>query len=209
MTLIPALIGFVAAAALLSVTPGLDTALVLRTAAAEGARRAFLATLGIALGCLAWGLAAALGLGVLLAASKTAYTVLKWAGAAYLVWLGAGLILRPRERFDIDAHERASGRSGGGWLLRGLLTNLLNPKVGIFYVSFLPQFVPAGFDPPPFILLLAVIHVAVGSAWLGLLIGAMRPLKTWLARPQVVRALDRVTGLVFIGFGLRLALERR
>src|SRR3954462_15015043 len=145
MTPIPALAAFAAAAALLSITPGLDTALVLRTAAAEGRRRALQAALGIAAGCLVWGLATALGLGALLAASKAAYTVLKWAGAAYLVWLGINLILKPRERFELAAADQA--RAGQrSWLLRGFLTNILNPKVGVFYVSFLPQFVPAGFD---------------------------------------------------------------
>jgi threonine/homoserine/homoserine lactone efflux protein len=208
VTLIPALAAFVAAAVLLSITPGLDTAMILRTAAAEGPRRAVLATLGVAMGCLCWGVATALGLGALLAASQAAYTALKWAGAAYLIWLGINLILKPRDRFELaGADAAAAGRRN--WLLRGFLTNILNPKVGVFYVSFLPQFVPAGFDPPPFILLLAVIHAIVGSAWLCLLILAMRPLKAWLARPGVVRTLDRVTGAVFIGFGLRLALERR
>lgn len=208
MTLIPALAAFVAAAVLLSITPGLDTAMILRTAAAEGPRRAVLATLGIAIGCLCWGVATALGLGALLAASQAAYTALKWAGAAYLIWLGINLILKPRERFELTAADQGPG-ARRNWLLRGFLTNILNPKVGVFYVSFLPQFAPAGFDPPPFILLLAVIHAIVGSAWLCLLILAMRPLKAWLARPGVVRTLDRVTGAVFIGFGLRLALERR
>lgn len=208
MTLIPALAAFVAAAVLLSITPGLDTALILRTAAAEGPRRALMATLGIACGCLIWGVATALGLSALLAASEAAYTALKWAGAAYLIWLGVNLILKPRERFELAAADQATA-SRRNWWLRGFLTNILNPKVGVFYVSFLPQFVPAGFSPPPFILLLAVIHAIVGTAWLCLLILAMRPLKAWLARPGVVRALDRVTGLVFIGFGVKLALERR
>lgn len=208
MTLVPALLAFVAAAALLSVTPGLDTALILRTAAAEGGRRAMMAALGIAMGCLVWGAATALGLGVLLAASRTAYTVLKWAGAAYLVWLGINLIRKPRERFDLGG-TGGRQRGHGGWLLKGFLTNILNPKVGIFYVSFLPQFVPSGYDPAPFILVLAIIHVVVGTGWLALLIAAMRPLKAWLARPGVVRVLDRLTGAVFIGFGVRLALERR
>lgn len=207
MTLLPALAAFVAAAAVLSITPGLDTAMTLRTAAAEGPRKALLAVLGIGMGCLCWGVATALGLGVLLAASATAYTVLKWVGAAYLVYLGVRMLLKPRDAFDLGQAKRG-GRSDN-WLLRGFLTNILNPKVGVFYVSFLPQFVPAGFDPPPFILLLACIHAMVGTAWLGVLIAAMVPLKRWLQRPPVVRALDRVTGLVFIGFGARLALERR
>ena len=205
MTLCTALALFVVAAGLLTITPGLDTALVLRTAAVEGPRRAALAALGIACGCLAWGAAVALGLGALLAASQAAYTVLKWVGAAYLAWLGVGLILRPRSTFELAA----PGPRRGGWWLRGFLTNLLNPKVGVFYVSFLPQFVPAHVAAAPFIFLLAAIHAAMGASWLGVLIAGMAPLKRWLQRAAVVRWLDRATGVVFLGFGARLALERR
>ena len=140
MSVEAALIAYLAAAGLLTITPGLDTALVLRTAAVEGRRRAALASLGIATGLLIWGLAVALGLGVLLAASQAAYTLLKWAGATYLAWLGASLILKPRSKLDLAA----PARRGENWWALGLLTNLLNPKVGAFYVSFLPQFVPAG-----------------------------------------------------------------
>ena len=206
MSVETALLAYVAAAGLLAMTPGLDTAMVLRTAAVEGRRQAVLATLGIATGCLVWGLAVALGLGVVLAASRAAYTALKWAGAAYLVWLGAQLVLRPRAKFDLDA---AAARRGDNWWARGLLTNLLNPKVGVFYVSFLPQFVPAGVPAAPFILLLAAIHVALGLCWCGALILATAPLKRWLQQRAVVGWLDRLTGAVFIGFGARLALERR
>jgi threonine/homoserine/homoserine lactone efflux protein len=205
MTVAAALGLFVVAAGLLTITPGLDTALVLRTAAVEGPKRAVLAALGIACGCLTWGLAVALGLGALLAASQAAYTALKWAGAAYLAWLGVGLILRPRSRFDLAT----PGARRGNWWLRGLLTNLLNPKIGVFYVSFLPQFVPRGVPAGPFIFLLAVIHVALGLPWTAVLIGATAPLKRWLQRAAVVRWLDRATGAVFLGFGARLALERR
>src|SRR5450631_2138845 len=90
------LVAFTAAATLLTVTPGLDTALVLRTAAAEGARRAALAGVGIALGCFGWATAVALGLGALLAASELAYAVLRWIGAAYLVWIGYKMLRHPR-----------------------------------------------------------------------------------------------------------------
>jgi threonine/homoserine/homoserine lactone efflux protein len=205
MSLETALIAFVAAATLLTITPGLDTALVLRTAAVEGPRRAAMAALGVVCGCLAWGAAAALGLGVLLAASSFAYTGLKWAGAAYLAWLGVRLILRPRSRVDLTA---AAAPSRGNWWLRGLLTNLLNPKVGVFYVSFLPQFVPAHVAAAPFMFLLAAIHAVLGLAWFAALIAAASPLRRWLQRSVVVRWLDRVTGAVFVGFGLRLALDR-
>jgi len=199
------LIAFTLAAGLLTMTPGLDTALVLRTAAAEGGRRALAAALGICLGCLAWGALVAVGLGVLLQASELAYLALKWIGAAYLLYLGLRLIVARRG----DAAEEAKPTPRANWFLRGLLTNLLNPKVGAFYVSFLPQFVPAGADVPSTTLLLAAIHAALGLLWFALLIGATRPLARLLSKPAVVRGLDRATGGVLIFFGLKLALGRQ
>jgi threonine/homoserine/homoserine lactone efflux protein len=208
VTVAEALGAYVVAAGLLTLTPGLDTALILRTAAVEGPKRAAFAALGINIGCLIWGAAVALGLGALLEASQLAFTVLKWAGAAYLVWLGLNLILKPRDRFKVAG----GAPTGGGdftWMQRGLLTNLLNPKVGVFYVSFLPQFLPGGVPAGPFIFLLAVIHVVLGTCWSACLIAATQPIATALKRPAVVRWLDRATGVVFLGFGVKLALERR
>lgn len=207
MTITQALAAFCIAAALLTILPGLDTALVLRTAAAESPRDATLAGLGIVLGCITWGAAVALGLGALLAASELAFTVLKWAGALYLVWLGVNMILRPRSRFALETEE-VSPKSHS-WLGRGYLTNLLNPKVGVFYVSFLPQFLPAHVAAGPFIFLLAVLHALMGVVWFGLLIIATRPIARILKRPSVVRRLDRLTGVVFVSFGVKLALARQ
>lgn len=208
MTTTDALVAFTLAAGLLTLTPGLDTALVIRTAAAEGPKRAAGAAIGIGLGCFLWGAAAAFGVGALLAASELAYTALKWAGALFLAWTGARMILRPRDRFE-PGETKATDAGPIAALRRGLLTNLLNPKVGIFYVSFLPQFVPAGVDPARFGLLLAGIHVMLGLIWFAVLIAATVPIAGLLRVPVVVRWLDRVTGCVFVAFGLRLALERR
>ena len=208
MTVAEALAAYVVAAGLLTLTPGLDTALILRTAAVEGPRRAAFAAMGINIGCLIWGALVALGLGALLAASTLAFTVLKWVGAAYLVWLGLSLILKPRERFDVSAGVTSNGGELA-WMRRGLLTNVLNPKVGVFYVSFLPQFLPDGVQAGPFIFLLAVIHVVLGSMWSTVLIMGTRPIAGVLQRAALVRWLDRLTGGVFLAFGVRLALERR
>ncbi|WP_293897886.1 LysE family translocator [Phenylobacterium sp.] len=209
MTVLQALLAFSAAAALLTLTPGLDTAIVLRTAAVEGPRRAALAALGVIAGCLVWGAAVALGLGVLLQASALAFSLIKWAGAAYLLWLGVGLILKPRDRFQLSAPAGPLGSSDLAWMRRGFLTNLLNPKVGVFYISFLPQFLPAGVAAGPFIFLLAALHAAMGLGWFAVLIAATRPVADVLQRAAVVRWLDRLTGGVFVAFGVRLALERR
>jgi threonine/homoserine/homoserine lactone efflux protein len=209
MTVIQALLAFTLAAGLLTLTPGLDTALVLRTAAVEGPRRAGFAALGIVAGCLAWGAAVALGLGALLQASALAFTVLKWVGAAYLVWLGIGLILKPRDKFEVGTQGPAGVGRDTAWMRRGFLTNLLNPKVGVFYVSFLPQFLAKGVAPGPFMFALAGIHAVLGVLWFAVLIAATRPIAGALKQAAVVRWLDRLTGGVFLGFGLKLALERR
>jgi threonine/homoserine/homoserine lactone efflux protein len=207
MTLVQSLIAFFAAAALIIVTPGLDTVLVLRTATAEGPRRGAAASAGVAMGCLVWGASVALGLGALLAASHAAYSVLKWAGAAYLGWLGLRLLARPRRALVI-ADEPSGDRGGAlGAFRRGLTCNLLNPKAGIFYVSFLPMFVPAGYAVAPLLFLLTVIHSAMSIAWLSGLSLAAGRVRRLLTRRGAVAWLDRVSGCVFLTFGARLALS--
>ena len=211
MTITQSLLTYLLAAGVLTITPGVDTVMVLRTATLEGPRRAAFAALGIGLGCLVWGAGVALGLGALLAASELAFTGLKWAGAAYLVWLGVGLLRKPRAALALPAAEGEASASEGAlaWLRRGLFTNLLNPKVGVFYVTLLPQFVPPGVPVAGYTFLLAALHVVLGLLWALALIAASVPLGRTLSRPAVVRGLDRLTGVVFIAFGARLALARR
>ncbi|MEJ1159585.1 LysE family translocator [Prosthecomicrobium sp. N25] len=206
MTDAPSLLAYTLAAGLLALTPGLDTAMVLRTAAVGGARPAALAALGIALGCLAWGALVSVGLGALIAASEVGFTLLKWMGAAYLLWVGLGLIVSPRGRFEATGPDPA--RDGRDALRRGFLTNLLNPKVGVFYVTFLPQFVPAGASVAAWSFLLAAVHVLLSLLVFAVLIGATVPVGRLLARPAVLSTLDRLTGAVFVGFGVKLALAR-
>jgi threonine/homoserine/homoserine lactone efflux protein len=200
------LIAFTAAASLLTIAPGLDTALVLRTAATRGSRSAALAGLGIATGCFGWAALVALGLGALLAASQLAYTALRWVGAAYLVWTGYQMLRHPSRSFLPPA---ATPSDQGVAFTTGLLTNLLNPKVGVFYVSFLPQFVPDGVAVAPYILMLGAIHAVLGLIWFTSLILATRPLASFLRRPRVVQTCDRLTGGMFVAFGVGLALQSR
>lgn len=214
MTPTAALLAFTLAAAILTVTPGMDSALVLRTAAVEGGRRALMAGLGICAGCLVWGAVAAFGLGSLLLVSTVAYDALRICAAFYLFYLGVKLLWGGRRPGKSSAGPAqalppAATANAAGWFVRGCLTNVLNPKVGIFYITFLPQFIPAGADVLRFSLLLAAIHALLGVLWFALLVAATRPLARWLSRPAVMRGLDRMTGAVFIAFGLKLALERR
>jgi threonine/homoserine/homoserine lactone efflux protein len=207
MTVAEALAAFVAAATILTITPGTDTALVLRLSATTGARPAAFAAVGIVMGCLFWGALAAVGLGALLATSPLAFAILQWIGGAYLCWLGLTLILHPRRALAQDEHE-VDGKRDWDALRQGLFTNILNPKVGIFYVSFLPLFVPPGVSAGPFLLLLAVIHGALGLGWFAVIISASKSLRRLLAAPRAITALDRIAGAVFIGFGVKLALSR-
>lgn len=209
MDVVSALLAFALAAGLLTITPGLDTALVLRTAAVEGPRRAMQAAIGIVLGCFTWAAAASVGLGALLAASAFAYDVLRVVGALYIVWLGVRMIaaaLRPAPA-SVEAPETATPRRS--WAVRGYLTNLFNPKVGVFYVTFLPLFVPPHVNVTGFSMLLAGIHVAESVLWFWMLTTLVTPLAGWIRRGAVTRALDGVTGGVLLAFGVGLFLERR
>jgi threonine/homoserine/homoserine lactone efflux protein len=216
LTIYQALLAFTLAAGLLTITPGIDTALVLRTAAVEGPRRALLAALGICCGCLTWGFAASVGLGALLAASQVAYRTLRIAGACYLIFLGTKILLRKHasvptmdDAVSPPAYESAGDAAAPRWFIRGLLTDLLNPKMGVFYVTFLPQFIPAGVSVTSFSMLLAAIHATQAMLWFSLLTFATHPLSRWLRRPRVARVLDWTTGAVLAGFGLALVFDNR
>ncbi|AXI61339.1 lysine transporter LysE [Pseudomonas kribbensis] len=206
MSIADNLLAFTLAATLLTLTPGLDTALVLRTATVEGKQQALRAALGINAGCLLWGAAVAFGLGALIAVSELAYNLLKYCGAAYLAWLGLNMLLRPRRSL---APAETNGKPGGNWFLKGMLGNVLNPKVGIFYVSFLPQFIPQGQPLVPWTFGLVSIHVVLGLIWSLVLIGATQPLSGFLRREKVIRWMDRTTGVIFVLFAARLAFSKR
>jgi len=202
------LFSFLFAITILTLTPGFDTALVLRSAFAQGAKRASVTALGITLGCLVWGVAVGFGLGALLLASEMAYNLLKWLGAAWLLYLGLKLLLKPRQT-AIDTQQPALQQGYLACFSRGLLGNLLNPKVGIFYVSFLPQFIPAGASVALWCSLMALAHMLLGLIWNAVLIGGSHYFAGHLRKPRVLKVMDRLTGCVFIGFAAKLALSRR
>ncbi|MGC1019729.1 LysE family translocator [Pantoea agglomerans] len=202
------LFSFLFAITILTLTPGFDTALVLRSAVAQGAKRASVTALGITLGCLVWGVAVGFGLGALLLASEMAYNLLKWLGAAWLLWLGLKLLLKPRQT-AVDTQQPALQQGYLACFSRGLLGNLLNPKVGIFYVSFLTQFIPAGASVALWCSLMALAHMLLGLIWNAVLIGGSHYFAGHLRKPRVLKVMDRLTGCVFIGFAAKLALSRR
>lgn len=212
------LLMFIAAGWLLNLTPGPDVLYIVSNALRSGTRAGIVAGLGITAGCFVHIFAAAVGVGALLAASATAFAVLKWVGAAYLLWMGVRMLF-----------AKASGDGGSGATIAaaqaapavavplrsvftgGFWTNVLNPKVAIFFLAFVPQFIAPGTDSKAlaFVLLgvlfnLNAIPVNVGWAlaagWMVRRVGAVQRGMHWL---------DRIAGAMFIGFGLKLAFSDR
>ncbi|MET8967300.1 LysE family translocator [Streptomyces hydrogenans] len=204
-----ALWSFALVVGLLTLTPGLDTALILRTAALGRRTRAWGVVLGIQTGTLTWGALTSLGVTALLTASHLAYEILRWAGAAYLLWMAVRMIAETFRRGGAGASAEVevggADTLSGGWR-QGTLTNLLNPKVGVFYVAVLPQFIPA--EAPHFAMGLALtsVHVVLGMIWSTVLIASATALGTWLRGARARRLLDRVTGTVIGAFAVRLAV---
>jgi threonine/homoserine/homoserine lactone efflux protein len=207
-----AVLTFTLAAALIVLLPGPDTLVVLRSLLRDGRRRALLTVLGVLTGLAVWVAAATLGLSALLRASHDGYTALRIVGAAYLLWLGVQSL---RARAGLTAEQPALPPAGGGRRLgllgtgygAGLATDLLNPKVGIFFVTFLPGFVPHGHPVGATSLLLGGIFVVETAAYFALLLLLAGRVTSWFDRPRVRRRLERTTGLVLIGFGIRLGIE--
>lgn len=210
MAISTALWSFALVVGLLTLTPGLDTALILRTAALGRRKRAWGVVLGIQTGTLIWGAFTSLGVTAILTASHIAYEILRWAGVAYLLWMAARMV-RDTFRPQNAAHAEVQAVTGadslvGGWR-QGTVTNLLNPKMGVFYVAVLPQFIPA--DAPHFSmgLLLTAVHITLGMLWSSILIVSASALGAWLRKPRARKILDRVTGTVIAAFAMRMALS--
>jgi threonine/homoserine/homoserine lactone efflux protein len=199
------MITFVAIAALVTITPGVDMALVMRNSLRGGMRAALATSLGIITGLLVWMFASAVGIASLLRASAEAFTVLKIVGAGYLVFLGVQTILQTRR--GVRPPEERVRRSSP--YRQGLLSNLLNPKVAVFYATFLPQFISAGDPVFAKTLLLGSIHLTMGLVWLPLYAYAVVRAGAALRRPSVMRAAERLTGTVLVALGVRLAFARR
>jgi len=201
---------FILLAALLAITPGPDTALVTRNALMGGRRAGAFTILGIALGLGVWTLASAFGIAALLRASEPAFLALKLVGAAYLAFLGLQAIagaLRPSgpRRLGPVGRNRLPARAA---FRQGLLTNLGNPKIAIFFTSFLPQFAPADGATFASFVLLGLLFCAIGLGWLTVYNLVVSTVGGFLRQPGPRRVLEGVTGTVLLGFGIKLATER-
>jgi threonine/homoserine/homoserine lactone efflux protein len=206
---------FLAMTVLLSISPGPDDVLVLRSSLRGGTRLGMATVGGVAVGSLAWGVAAAVGLSAVVARSAPVYEALRLGGACYLVLLGAVPLLaevRGRARrvatvFPLDPVERLRAPGGAGCAFSaGVMSDLLNPKIGLFYLAVVPQFVPAGAPALQYSLALCAIDICVAVSWLAALTWVAHAAVNWLLRPVVVLWSQRIFSALLIGLGASTAV---
>jgi threonine/homoserine/homoserine lactone efflux protein len=205
---------WIAVAMVLIVTPGPDTALIIRNTLRAGARSASLSAVGVGLGSAAWAAASVIGVAALLESSDAAFTVFKLAGAGYLVYLGlrtlAGTFRPPVAAAADPATAVAAPRTvgAGSAFLQGVLNNLLNPKAGAIFATVMPQFVEPG-DSASRLVLMVLCYDAICIAWLCAYAVVISRVRRTTAGARVRKSLERMTGTVMVGLGVRLALESR
>lgn len=209
----PQVIAFASIAALLTITPGTDTMMILRSVFTHGHKAGVLTMIGICSGLFFHAILSALGLSLILVRSATAFDTVKLIGACYLIYLGGQSLWTAGRGSMKDslAENTVTKPKKGNWraFFEGMLTNVLNPKVAIFYLAFLPQFI----SPHDWVfgksVVLASIHFIEGVVWYSILIFFLGRMRALLTRPRVRQVLEALSGAILIGLGLRLAVERR
>jgi threonine/homoserine/homoserine lactone efflux protein len=206
------LIAFLAVAAVVIATPGPDTALTIRNTLVGGRRGGLFTALGVAVGQAIWTVAASAGVAALIVASEPAFAAVKLAGAAYLVFLGLQGLWRafgPGEGAPETPWPRPRAASAGGAFRQGVVSNLANPKMAVFFTSLLPQFVPEGQASLGALLALGLLFCALTLAWLSAYGVAIARARAALARPRLRRAIEGLSGAALVACGARLAAQHR
>jgi threonine/homoserine/homoserine lactone efflux protein len=206
------LLAFLAVSAVVIVTPGPDTALTIRNALLGGRRSGAFTALGVASGQACWTVATSAGVAALLVASERVFAALKLAGAAYLVYLGLQALLhavRGRESRPLPAGRAPAPLAASVAYRQGVISNLANPKMAVFFTSLLPQFAPGGGASFAALLALGLLFCTMTLAWLSAYAVAVAKAGDVLRRPAIRRALEAVTGAVLVALGLRVATDRR
>ena len=200
------LASYMVAVILLTITPGVDTALIIQSTLGGKTTNAYRTAVGIVLGCAVWGALVALGLGAVITSSEVLYYTLKTIGAGYLVWIGIAAL---RGRASGAANAQMKSGSSSQFIKRGFLANMLNPKVGLFYLSLLPQFVPATAHVTIYSLFLVAIHILLSLIWFWIVIHSIKRTQQSVMSHRVTTYLEKFTGVLFIGFGLKLLASSR
>lgn len=198
---------FLVAITALTLTPGVDTLLVMRNAARGGNRDGLLTSLGICMGLFVHASISAAGLSVILLGSAHLFTALKLAGACYLIWLGIQSLHSAFQRGALQVEQPTIACSVPAItsLREGLLSNVLNPKPIIFYMAFLPQFIDPAHSAVAQSMMMAAVHFTIGMVWQGALVLMVGRARQWLQTPKVSKTMDSITGFLLVGFGIKLA----
>ncbi|MPY47553.1 LysE family translocator [Streptomyces acidicola] len=193
--------------AVLTIVPGPDMAVVTKRAIASGRQDGLRTVGGITAGLLIWGVLTVVGLAAVLAASATAYMIVKLAGAAYLGFLGVQALLQSRRSRSVASGASAPPSSGNPWRT-GLISDVFNPKIAVFYTGLLPTLAPSGFPPHMGMALLVLVHAALTLVWLGSYVLVLAKARGFFEKAAVRRTMDRITGVVLIGFGVKVATSQ-
>ncbi|MBC2703281.1 LysE family translocator [Desulfobacula sp.] len=201
-------LGFIIAAIILNLTPGTDTMYILTRSVSQGKNAGLVSVAGIMSGCIVHVLCAAFGLSLILSSSAFVFMLVKWAGALYLIYLGIKTLLEKNRAFEIS-HSEYTVRNLAKTYRQGVLTNILNPKVGLFFLSFLPQFInPDHVNGPIPFLILGGTFLVTGTIWC-LFLSLTAALMTNTLRNNKIAGilLQKLSGMIFIGFGLKLGFD--
>ncbi|WP_391557746.1 LysE family translocator [Robertmurraya sp.] len=190
-------------------SPGIDTALITKRTISDGRIDGYKMALGITTGSLVHTFAAAFGLSAILMQSAVAFEIVKYAGAVYLIYLGLSSFITNKNKYVTHIENQNNSELKKSAFKQGLFSNVLNPKVAMFFLTFLPQFVKTGADATQQFIMMGVIYTVLSITWFFVYVFFINYLREWLMSPKVQRIMDKVTGLVLIGFGLKLALDKQ
>ncbi|WEZ06895.1 LysE family translocator [Priestia flexa] len=202
------LLTFLLLSSFVVMSPGVDTALITKRTVSEGQASGYRMALGITTGSLVHTFAAAFGLSAILMQSALAFEIVKYVGAIYLIYLGVSSFMT-RKKQETEENLKDQIKPGQSAFKQGLLSNVLNPKVAMFFLTFLPQFVTPGSSSIQQLLMMGVIYTFLSISWFFVYVFFINYLRSWLLSTKVQRAMDRATGLVLIGFGVKLAFSKQ
>ena len=188
-------------------SPGIDTALITKRTISDGRKDGFSMALGITSGSFVHTFAAAFGLSAILLQSAVAFEIVKYVGAFYLIYLGISSFIS-RKKKDPAAENQQDAEMKKSAFKQGLISNVLNPKVAMFFLTFLPQFIQTGENATQQLIIMGVIYTLLSISWFFIYVFFINYLREWLLSPTVQGIMDKATGLVLIGFGLKLALDK-
>ncbi|WP_121663575.1 LysE family translocator [Metabacillus litoralis] len=188
-------------------SPGIDTALITKRTISDGRKDGFSMALGITSGSFVHTFAAAFGLSAILLQSAVAFEIVKYVGAIYLIYLGISTFIS-RKKKDPAAENQQDAEMKKSAFKQGLISNVLNPKVAMFFLTFLPQFIQTGENATQQLIIMGVIYTLLSISWFFIYVFFINYLREWLLSPTVQGIMDKATGLVLIGFGLKLALDK-